>query len=115
MQQFAGHLQGDDVEDGGDGALAAGLAGGSQQLKLLIVPELHADVDRVLVKGVARVEAGLAAAEERDLPRAAHRAQVGAKMLVHHAHHALELRQPPRLGQNVQSVRERPVLVMHNT
>ena len=55
-RQVSARLQGHDVEDGGDGALAAGLARGGEQLQRLLIAELDADVDRVAVKRVARIE-----------------------------------------------------------
>ena len=45
---YWGHLDGDEVQDGGNGALPAGLAVCSQQLQVLLRPELDLDVDGVL-------------------------------------------------------------------
>ena len=47
-----------------------------------------------LVKGVARVEAPLAAAGEADLPAAAHRAKIAAELPVYGRHMLPQLWQP---------------------
>ena len=53
-----------------------------------------------LVKVVACIKAGVTAAVELDLARAADGAHVAAEVVTHHAHHALQLRQPLRLNRH---------------
>ena len=96
------HLQGDNVEDGADSALAARLAVCCQQLQLLLVPELHPDVDGILVKGIAAVELR-AAAVQGDLPVAPHAAQHALEVAVDCLDHALNLWEPARLQENCMS------------
>ena len=44
------HLDGNEVEDGGDGALAARLAVLGERVQRLPRPEAHLDLDRILIK-----------------------------------------------------------------
>lgn len=58
------------------------------------------DGQGALVKIVACIEASIAAAVQLDLACAADGAHVAAKVVTHHAHHALQLRQPLRLNRH---------------
>lgn len=62
--------------------------------------ELCGELVSALVKVVACIKAGVAAAVQLDLARAADGAHVAAKLVTDHAHHALQLRQPLRLNRH---------------
>ena len=72
---------------------------GGQQLHALLGAEAHVDVDRVLLKVLARVFV------QPHLPRAADLRKAGAEVAVHLLQDTLQLRQP--LGLQVQGLGSR--------
>mmetsp|Transcript_5573 Transcript_5573/g.14273 ORF Transcript_5573/g.14273 Transcript_5573/m.14273 type:complete len:475 (+) Transcript_5573:229-1653(+) len=82
-------LQRDEVQDGADGALAAALPARRQHLQLLLLAELHEDLDLVLVKVIVLLQP--------HLTRKADLAEVDLEGGVDFGHQLLQLRQPARL------------------